>query len=150
MHSHHIWKNPIFAAAKWWRILVAKVLRGKQVWILYSTRCCEFYKEERQIVTVERWEDAVPERVRKPAICVLLSLREVGGCKRDPNRALHSLYCPKHFVKPECRGYAFMVFSWKTARFCRIFLRQIPYAHITIHQSQFTDHNSLITIKQTV
>jgi len=38
---------------------IVKILRGKQVRILYSTRCCKFREGERQNVTVERWEDAV-------------------------------------------------------------------------------------------
>ena len=67
-----------------------KILRGKQVRILYSTRCCEFRERERQHVTVARREDAAPGTSQKTCHVVLLSLREVGGCKRDPNRALRS------------------------------------------------------------
>ena len=66
------------------------ILRGKQVRILYSTRCCKFHPTEPQNVTVGRWEDAVPETSQKTCHVVLLSLREVGGCIRDPNRALRS------------------------------------------------------------
>ena len=67
-----------------------KILRGKQVRILYSTRCCKFQPSEQQYVTVARREDAVPGTSQKTCHVVLLSLREVGGCKRDPNRALRS------------------------------------------------------------
>ena len=58
-----------------------KILRGKQVQILYSTRCCKFHQVEPQNVTVERREDAVPETSQKTCRCALLSLREIGGCK---------------------------------------------------------------------
>ena len=107
-----------------------KILRGKQVRILYSTRCCEFHKEERQKVTVERWEDAVLERVRKPAICVLLSLREVGGCKRDPNRALRSNHCPKHLSNLNAEDMRLWYFLEKLQTYTDFF-RSIPL--FTIH-----------------
>ena len=81
-----------------------KILRGKQVRILYSTRCCKFHQVEPQNVTVERREDAVPETSQKTCRCALLSLREVGGCKRSPNCALRSKHRPKHYVKLKCRG----------------------------------------------
>ena len=61
---------------------MCKVLRGKQVRILYSTRCCKFRVLEQQFVTVGRREGAAPGMSQKTCHRALLSLREVGGCKQ--------------------------------------------------------------------
>ena len=86
-----------------------KILRGKQVRILYSTRCCKFQPSEPQHVTVARREDAVSGTSQKTCHIVLLSLREVGGCKRDPNRALRSNVLTEAFCRTlNAEDYAFM------------------------------------------
>jgi hypothetical protein len=81
-------------------IPITKFPRGKQVRILYSTRCCKFHHEERLSATVGRREGAVPETSQKTCHVVLLSLREVGGCKGGFFKPLRSLFYPEHYVKP--------------------------------------------------
>ena len=44
-----------------------KILRGKQVRILYSTRCCEFHPTEPQKPLSEDGKAQFRKRVRKPA-----------------------------------------------------------------------------------
>ena len=53
----------------------------------------------------------LPERVRRPAICALLSLREVGGYKRAPNRALRSNIDRSILSNLNAEDYAFTLSS---------------------------------------
>lgn len=51
-----------------------KILRGKQVKILYSTRCCEFRERKQQNATVERREGAVFGTSQKTChLCVVIT-----------------------------------------------------------------------------
>ena len=81
--------------------------------VLYSTRCCKFQAKKPHIATVERWEGAVSETSQKTCHGALLSLREVGGRKRDFFHTLRSCVLPKHLSNLKCRGYAFMEFTEK-------------------------------------
>ena len=45
-----------------------RILRGKQVRILYSTRCCKFCQRSRKMSLSEDGKTRFRERVRKPAI----------------------------------------------------------------------------------
>ena len=76
-----------------------KILRGKQVRILYSTRCCKFRKRNGNMSLSKDGKTPLLERVRRPAICALLSLREVGGYKSAVSKHFFS-YSPKHLSNP--------------------------------------------------
>ena len=76
-----------------------KILRGKQVRILYSTRCCKFRKRNGNMSLSKDGKTPFREQVRKPAICALLSLREVGGYKSAVSKHFFS-YSPKHLSNP--------------------------------------------------
>ena len=49
-----------------------KILRGKQVRILYSTRCCKFRERSRKMSLSKDGKTPLQEQVRKPAIYALL------------------------------------------------------------------------------
>ena len=85
-----------------------KILRGKQVKVLHSTRCCKFRERERQQVTVARWEDAVPGTSQKTCHAVLLSLREIGGCKGAVTRHFIPVLSEALCQTLNAEDYAFM------------------------------------------
>ena len=92
--------------------------------------------KEPQNVTVVRREGAVPGTSQKTCHGALLSLREVGGYKRGPNRALRSI-----LTEAFCRTWMLRIMHLRyffTNKFMPTFLRPDPL---------FTDHFSLITIK---